>query len=235
MANDAKVLLMLSGGPDSATLASFVDRELPPGHKASAVYLRSGHPADAKEIEAANRIVDRFGGRLEIIDIPELLKALLADRLMMHSAASILPLGNAAVLSVMMLCAIKSRAAALYVGFHRGDVEENNDYARPSIDRLESSAAAGRKDAPKIIAPFLNMTKTEVFKMGAAMNVPYALTWSCMRAEAIHCGQCGSCRARRRAFVAAGLVDPTRYAPEPVAMASVGVAAGSVARPSADG
>ena len=55
------------------------------------------------------------------------------------------------------------------------------------------------------------MTKTEVFKLGAAMGVPYDLTWSCIRAGDIHCGQCSACRARRRAFADAGLVDPMRY------------------------
>ena len=55
------------------------------------------------------------------------------------------------------------------------------------------------------------MTKTEVFKLGAAMGVRYDLTWSCSRAGRLHCGQCTACRARRRAFADAGLVDPTRY------------------------
>ena len=55
-------------------------------------------------------------------------------------------------------------------------------------------AAVERDDAPKIIAPFLTMTKTEVFKLGAAMGVPYDLTWSCLRAGAFHCGQCTACQ-----------------------------------------
>ena len=89
------------------------------------------------------------------------------------------------------------------------------------MDRLESLAAIERAVAPKIIAPFLTMTKTEVFKLGAAMGVPYDLTWSCLRAGALHCGQCTACRARRRAFADAGLVDPTRYE-EPAAAEFVG-------------
>jgi 7-cyano-7-deazaguanine synthase len=89
------------------------------------------------------------------------------------------------------------------------------------MDRLESLAAIDRDPAPKIIAPFLHMTKTEVFKLGAAMGVPYDLTWSCLRAGRLHCGRCIACRARRRAFADAGLVDPTRYE-EPTASESIG-------------
>ncbi len=211
MADGAKTLLMLSGGPDSATLASLVDRELPAGAKAAAVYLRSGHPVDDRQIDAANRILGRIGGRLEIIVVTEFLNAIHADPVMRQAAAPFVPFGGAIALSIMTLYAIKSRSAAVYVGLHREDVEERQEFARQSIDRLESLAAADRHDAPKIITPFLDMTKAEVLKLGASMDVPYALTWSCARADAIHCGQCGSCRARRRGFADAGLADPTRY------------------------
>ena len=221
MADAANILLMLSGGPDSATLAGFVARELAAGHPPQAVYLRSGHPADKKEIEAAEKIAGRIGSRLEIVDIPELLHALRGDRLMTPSENSIVPFGNAIALSLMMLCAIRAQAPAIYVGYQRDDAEENAGYARPAMDRLESLAAINRGPAPKIIAPFLHMTKTEVFKRGAAMGVRYDLTWSCLRAGRLHCGQCTACRARRRAFADAGLVDPTRYE-EPTASESIG-------------
>jgi 7-cyano-7-deazaguanine synthase len=221
MADAAKVLLMLSGGPDSATLGGVVAREPAAGNPPRAVYLRSGHPADAKEIEAAQQIASRIGSRLEIVDIPELLHALQGDRLMTPSENSMVPFGNAIALSLMMLCAIRAQAPAIYVGYQRHDAEENAGYARPAMDRLESLAAIDRDPAPKIIAPFLHTTKTEVFKLGAAMGVPYDLTWSCLRAGRLHCGRCTACRARRRAFADAGLVDPTRYE-EPTASESIG-------------
>ena len=112
MADAANALLMLSGGPDSATLAGFVARELAAGNPPHAIYLRSGHPADKKEIAAAEQIAGRIGSRLEIVDIPELLHALQSDRLMTPSENSIVPFGNAIALSLMMLCAIRARASA---------------------------------------------------------------------------------------------------------------------------
>lgn len=211
MADTAKALLMLSGGPDSATLAGFVARERMAGNQPLAIYLRSGHPADTKEIAAAARIAGRIGVRLDIVDVPELLRALRGDRLMMPSESSILPFGNAIALSLMMLCAIKARATAIYVGYHRDDAEDNEGYARAAMDRLQALAAIDRDTAPKIIAPFLSMARADVFRLGAAIRVPYDLTWSCLRAAALHCGECTACRARRQAFAAAGLFDPTRY------------------------
>ena len=155
MADATKALLMLSGGPDSATLAGFVARELAAGDPPHAVYLRSGHPADKKEIGAAEKIASRIGGRLDVVDIPELLHALRDDRLMTLSESSLLPFGNAIALSLMMLCAIRIRASAIYVGYHRDDAEENEGYSRPAMDRLEALATIEREDAPKIVAPFL--------------------------------------------------------------------------------
>jgi 7-cyano-7-deazaguanine synthase len=210
IADGAKALLMLSGGLDSATLASFVDRERPTGAKAAAVYLNSGDPVDERQIEASNRILDRIGGRLEIIAVAGFLRTLVDDPVMRQAAAPFLPFDGAIALSIMTLYAIKSRAGAVYVGLHCGDVEERQDYARPSIDRLESRAI-DRDTAPKIITPFLDMTKAEILKFGASMDVPYELTWSCAYAGAIHCGDCLSCRARRRAFADADVADPTRY------------------------
>ncbi len=224
MADAAKALLMLSGGPDSATLAGFVARELPAGNRPTAIYLNSGHRTDAKEIEAAEKIASRIGSRLEIVNIPELLRALRNDRLMTPSEHSIVPFGNAIALSLMMLCAITARATAIYVGYHRDDAGDNEGYSRRAMDRLEALAAIDRDDTPKIIAPFHTMTKTEVFKLGAAMGVPYDLTWSCLHAGELHCGQCPACRDRQCAFASAGLVDPTRYKPE--AMTRDGVGAG---------
>jgi 7-cyano-7-deazaguanine synthase len=213
-ADDAKVLVMLSGGPDSAALAGLIARDLPAGRRTGAVYLRSGHPADTRESEAATRIASHIGANLDIVDVPELLRTLRTDRTMAPLLTSLLPFGSDIALAVMMLHAINASATALYVGYHRDDGEANASYSRAGIDRLEALAASCGAGL-KIMAPFLGMAKAEVLKLGAAMHVPYAQTWSCMRADDVHCGQCLPCRARRRAFADAGLADPARYRDEP--------------------
>lgn len=234
MANaDTKVLVMLSGGPDSAALAGLIARDLPAGHKTAAVYLRSGHPADVKESEAAGRIAKCIGAKFDIADVTELLGALRKDQVTAPLLTSLLPFGNDIALAVMMLCAIHSSAAGLYVGYHRDDGQANPSHSRAGIDRLEKLTATScgtppKVIVPKILAPFLDMTKADVLKLGAAMDVPYALTWSCMRADDVHCGQCLPCRARRRAFADAGLADPARYRDEATAASGGDAAAPSL-------
>lgn len=43
------------------------------------------------------------------------------------------------------------------------------------------------------------------------MGVDYADTYSCYKGGEKHCGQCGTCRERREAFIEAGVDDPTIY------------------------
>ena len=68
-----------------------------------------------------------------------------------------------------------------------------------------------------IDTPFAHMRKSEVITLGSNLNVPFALTLSCMSPQqGLHCGRCSKCRERRDAFAEAGVVDPARYATIPL-------------------
>lgn len=68
-----------------------------------------------------------------------------------------------------------------------------------------------------IEAPFVEMDKSEVIKLGLSLHVDLALTLSCMNPQnGAHCGQCSKCRERRDAFIAAGVPDPTTYTTPPL-------------------
>lgn len=68
----------------------------------------------------------------------------------------------------------------------------------------------------EIEAPFLAMKKADVIRRGMSLQVPFALTLSCMQpAGGIHCGQCSKCRERLDAFREAGAEDPALYATTP--------------------
>jgi 7-cyano-7-deazaguanine synthase len=66
-----------------------------------------------------------------------------------------------------------------------------------------------------IEAPFSSMHKEDVIALGASLEVPFALTLSCMKpADGRHCGLCSKCRERRDGFATAGVTDPTEYLAE---------------------
>ncbi len=61
-----------------------------------------------------------------------------------------------------------------------------------------------------ILAPFREMAKVEVLRLGR--HLPLELTLSCMApAGELNCGVCGKCHERRTAFAASGRGDPTPY------------------------
>jgi 7-cyano-7-deazaguanine synthase len=67
-----------------------------------------------------------------------------------------------------------------------------------------------------IDAPFVQMHKADVIRLGHELGVPLELTLSCMNPrDGLHCGECSKCRERRDAFNDAGLEDPTQYARQP--------------------
>jgi len=64
-----------------------------------------------------------------------------------------------------------------------------------------------------VVAPFGSLHKADVVKIGATLDVPLALSLSCMNPRGgLHCGLCSKCRERRDAFDEAGVADPTTYA-----------------------
>jgi 7-cyano-7-deazaguanine synthase len=78
---------------------------------------------------------------------------------------------------------------------------------------LNAAFTLGLAAPIEIAAPFADLHKEDVVKMGARLGVPFELTLSCMNPSGTtHCGLCSKCRERRDAFQAAGITDPTRYA-----------------------
>ena len=67
----------------------------------------------------------------------------------------------------------------------------------------------------QIYAPFANLNKGDIVRLGAGLGVPFEETWSCYKGGTLHCGTCGTCVERREAFELAGVEDPTRYMPSP--------------------
>jgi 7-cyano-7-deazaguanine synthase len=90
--------------------------------------------------------------------------------------------------------------------------------ATPQFFAAMAQALSLGLDHPiEIAAPFAEMEKGEVIRLGMDLGVPLGLTLSCMNPrDGRHCGQCSKCRERRDAFREAGVADPTDYSIAPV-------------------
>jgi len=130
------------------------------------------------------------------------------------------PARNTIFLSIALAFAETIDAFDIFIGANAVDYSGYPD-CRPdylaAFERLANLATkAGRvRNAFHIHAPLINLTKAEIIQYGTRLGVDYALTHSCYdpdESTGIACGQCESCRLRRKGFLEANVPDPTRYA-----------------------
>jgi len=72
----------------------------------------------------------------------------------------------------------------------------------------QGTKAGVEKKQISIEVPLLNKGKVEIIKLGEALGVPYALTWSCYKGGVRPCNKCESCFYRAKGFKEAGFSDP---------------------------
>lgn len=63
---------------------------------------------------------------------------------------------------------------------------------------------------PTIDMPLLELTDLQLLEIGAKLEVPFELAWSCQFKGEKHCQVCDGCRRRHKAFEDAGLADPVQ-------------------------
>lgn len=216
-----KTLVVCSGGLDSVSLA----------HKVAAEQTLIGlisfnyGQRHSKELDFAAKAAERLGVPHDIIDITTIGKHLtgsaLTDNLDVpdgHYAEetmkiTVVPNRNAIMLAIAFGLAAARQADAVAVAVHGGDHFIYPD-CRPgfinAFQAMQTQALDGYASV-KLLAPFVEVPKSEIVREGAKYHTPFADTWSCYKGGAKHCGRCGTCVERREAFHLAGVDDPTDY------------------------
>ena len=107
-------------------------------------------------------------------------------------------------------------ASAVFIGANALDYSGYPDCRVEYFEAFQKVVELGTKrgiEGKSIIIeyPLINMTKAEIIKKGARLNVPFDLTWSCYKGEEKACGGCDSCLLRLKGFREAGYEDPIQY------------------------
>lgn len=216
-------VLSFSGGMDSTTLAAHY-HDL--GYDLLLISFDYGQ-RHARELRAARDVARHYRAEHHIVDLSSvgalLAGSALTDRTVDvpegHYAAesmraTVVPNRNAIMANVAAGIASSRAAAVVALGIHAGDHAIYPDCRPAFLTALQQSVTAALDGfpTPTVEAPFVHQTKTDIARRGAALGVPFALTWSCYQGGPLHCGRCGTCVERREAFNDAGLTDPTEYA-----------------------
>jgi 7-cyano-7-deazaguanine synthase len=218
-----KAIAVVSGGLDSVTLAYFLKSE---GYSLHLLSFDYGQK-HKKELSFAQLCAGRLQAGCSLIDLTTvgaLLKgsALTDEGVAVpdgHYAASnmsvtIVPNRNAVMLAIGFSLAAAEGADIVAIGVHGGDHFIYPDCRPEFISRFDhmEQAALGESVRVELYAPFLNMRKQDIVKVGTKVGVPFAETWSCYKGGEFHCGTCGTCVERKEAFELAEVADPTTYA-----------------------
>lgn len=126
--------------------------------------------------------------------------------------ATIVPNRNSIFLTLAVAYAQSVGCNHIFFGAHFSDRGVYPDCRKEFVEAFQNNQilANDNKDL-RIHAPFVDLDKADIVKLGHELKVPFELTWSCYKGGDLHCGVCSSCRERKRAFLESEIADPTVY------------------------
>ena len=223
-----KAVILLSGGLDSSTVLyqakadgcqcyaiSFDYQQRHRRELNSALML--ANTVGVIEHQMVNFDLRQWGGSAltdDKINLPQQRSlAEMAD----HIPITYVPARNTIFLSFALGYAEAIAAERVYIGVnaldYSGYPDCRPDYIQAIQEVFRLGTKQGRSGKPiKIIAPLIDLKKTEIIQLGNQLGVPWHLTWSCYAGNDIACGVCDSCQLRLAAFAELGLKDPVLYA-----------------------
>lgn len=125
--------------------------------------------------------------------------------------STVVPFRNGIMLSIAIGIAESHNLKYVMIANHGGDHTIYPDCRPEFISAIDKAACAGTYINVQVVAPYTNISKTEIVKRGVALGIDYNKTWSCYKGGEKHCGKCGTCVERKEAFLKANVNDPTEY------------------------
>lgn len=218
-----KAVVVISGGLDSTTLLYDVVAELGKDNvQAISFNYNQKHKC---ELEKAKKTCEKLGVNHRVLSLAVLNEvapsALTRDDWEVPSGhysdenmkQTVVPNRNMVMLSLAAAYAMGVKAQELYYGAHAGDHTIYPDCRKEFIDSMVQSIKLADWNEVELKAPYWQIDKVGILKIGKELGVDYSLTHTCYNPnkEGESCGKCGSCRERLEAFEKNGIKDPLKY------------------------
>jgi 7-cyano-7-deazaguanine synthase len=222
-----KAVILLSGGLDSSTVLyqaradgcecyaiSFDYQQQHCRELQSAVLV--GKSVGVVQHQVVNFDLRLWGGSALTDDAIALPQARSLDEMSQNIPVTYVPARNTIFLSFALAYAEVIAAERVYIGVnaldYSGYPDCRPDYIQAMQEVFRLGTKQGREGQPiNIVAPLVNLKKTEIIRLGNQLGTPWELTWSCYAGGDKACGVCDSCRLRLAAFAELGLEDPVDY------------------------
>ncbi|WP_019623979.1 7-cyano-7-deazaguanine synthase [Thioalkalivibrio thiocyanoxidans] len=202
-------LLLLSGGIESSAL--LVQRHVQ-GRPLRGMWVDYGQRNAERERAAIRALGADYGVEPVEMDLRALRQAF-AKRSEWVAHVP-LPQRNLLVLALAVNLAEHQGAGRILLALNRED-QGHGPGSRPSFIGHLAALADELVPGLAIEAPLIAQSKAEIIRSTDPLGIDWSRTWSCLLAQSLHCGRCPQCQARRAAFAAAGVPDPTDYREPP--------------------
>ena len=206
-------VIIVSGGMDSITLLYERKDEIALG-----ISFDYGSNHNAREIPFARMHCERLGIRHLVINHYFKISLLSgADKIPEGSydddnmKSTVVPFRNGIMLSIAVGIAESEGLTKVFIANHGGDHAIYPDCREEFIEAIDAASQSGTYEHVRILAPYTNITKTDIALRGKQLGIDYSETWSCYKGGEVHCGKCGTCVERKQALREAGLEDTTQY------------------------
>jgi 7-cyano-7-deazaguanine synthase len=225
-----KTLVIYSGGLDSTVLLYHLHQA---GHALGALSVNYGQ-RHACELDYASQICARLKLVHQVADLSAIQPLLAGSSLTSPEVAvaeghytqenmktTVVPNRNMILLALATGHALSIGAQQVAYAAHSGDHAIYPDCRNEFADAMARAMALCDWSRIELYRPFVDWTKADIVRRGTELGVPFKQTWSCYKGGHTHCGRCGTCIERREAFDLAGVNDPTDYADNAPAVATL--------------
>lgn len=211
-------VLILSGGMDSTTMLYEYKESI-----AIAVSFDYGSKHNAKELQCATYHCERLGIKHLIIPLAFMQKYFKSSLLIggedipegnyddENMKSTVVPFRNGIMLAIAAGIAESNGLKHVMMANHGGDHAIYPDCRPQFVDSMSQAISAGTYEHLNVLAPYTNITKTDIALRGKQLGIDYGHTWSCYKGGEKHCGKCGTCVERKEALRGAGIEDTTEY------------------------
>ena len=125
--------------------------------------------------------------------------------------STVVPFRNGIMLAIAAGIAESRGLTRVLIANHAGNHHIYPDCRPDFIEAMKEATKKGTYIGVEVDAPYTQLSKTDIARIGQRLNIDYAETYSCYKGGEHHCGRCGTCIERKEALKEAGIHDTTIY------------------------
>ena len=125
--------------------------------------------------------------------------------------STVVPFRNGIMLAIACGLAETRGLHKVLIANHSGDHAIYPDCREEFINAMSHAMSSGTYENITVSAPYTNISKSDIAKIGKSLGIDYSKTYSCYKGGHKHCGRCATCIERKEAMRLAQIPDNTEY------------------------